>query len=427
MRNNNADLDVPWFLSQVNQLLQKLECIVLRLSTRSSNSIQFQTIGKPFHSFVRESLFSISFLCSRRGLLTANACPVCSATNPLSVTHCFSTSQMNRMTMMTIYFTVSRWAGWSWPSQHSQCWIRWVLQEHSSKSNTCLIPRWRRGNFRWGRRLRFCVRCWRWRWYIRRAKDFLWHVAQTLNNFLTTKLCKSSSEVGVSTEQPKKKRFYDNSGRAEAAAARRASKPEKTSRVVARNNPDSQTELIIFECLISSWRICCWIFLLCTILFSLLLCWQTYSKKSDPPRFQERVATLIQKPCKCSSGQCNQQYSRKEVQDFLNLFQDLNKQEQDSILFKPSSQSQGIFFLSKPISRNCMETLLGISSHRTDRVGQVDLRYGKRAHTRPSELTASIDSFLTVVYNSIAEPLPDRLLEVVSCFAFICKDVYWNK
>ena len=58
--------------------------------------------------------------------------------------------------------------------------------------------------------------------------------------------------------------------------------------------------------------------------------------------------------------------------------------------------------------RGCFEALLGVSSHRIDRLGALDLRFGKRP-SKPSPLLASVDSFCMILYNSIAEPLPTKL------------------
>ncbi|CAK9067404.1 Uncharacterized protein SCF082_LOCUS34123 [Durusdinium trenchii] len=133
----------------------------------------------------------------------------------------------------------------------------------------------------------------------------------------------------------------------------------------------------------------------------------------------DRVQNILQRPCKCSGGLCYKQFAQGEVLDFLNEFQKLSKQEQDSVLYlacqnSGTNQRREYFFLSKPIGRSCMEQLLGISSHRTDRTGQVDLRFGPRANMRPSELSASVDSFCAILYNSVAEPLPDRQQKTTS-------------
>ena len=100
-----------------------------------------------------------------------------------------------------------------------------------------------------------------------------------------------------------------------------------------------------------------------------------------------------------------------DVQAFLDAFQAMSKRDQDAALFLavPKGASRREFvFLSQPMRRACFEKLLGISSHRTDRSGAVDMRYGN--HQRPSTHHASIDSFAMILYNSIAEHLPDRLL-----------------
>ena len=99
----------------------------------------------------------------------------------------------------------------------------------------------------------------------------------------------------------------------------------------------------------------------------------------------------------------------------MNQFEKMEKREQDAILFlafgeQTAAASQKnrreFHFLGKYLKRVCFEALLGISSHRVDRVGALDLRYG--SHPRPSPLTASIDSFCMVLYNSVAEPLPNK-------------------
>ena len=62
--------------------------------------------------------------------------------------------------------------------------------------------------------------------------------------------------------------------------------------------------------------------------------------------------------------------------------------------------------------RACFESLLGLSSHRVDRIGALDLRFGKRVGA-PSALMAGVDAFCIILYNSIAEPLPNKLLGLV--------------
>lgn len=113
-----------------------------------------------------------------------------------------------------------------------------------------------------------------------------------------------------------------------------------------------------------------------------------------------------------------------EVKAFLDTFEECNKREQDAILFMATNpddtsaemgeRSQGrrtFYFLGRYMKRSCFESLVGISSHRVDRIGAFDQRYADvRKPQQPSQLTASIDAFAMILYNSVAEPLPDRLL-----------------
>ena len=130
---------------------------------------------------------------------------------------------------------------------------------------------------------------------------------------------------------------------------------------------------------------------------------------------QERLTALLNGKCKCAGGSCYKDFKFDEVKGFLDTFQLISKRDQDSVLFlavgsrvqQPASRREFVF-LNKPLKRVCFEASLGISSHRTDRIGAIDMRYGK--HDRPSPLMASIDSFAMVLYNSVAEPLPDRFL-----------------
>ena len=127
------------------------------------------------------------------------------------------------------------------------------------------------------------------------------------------------------------------------------------------------------------------------------------------------MTKLLKGSCKCSEGKCFKDFDLEEVKLFMNQFEKMEKREQDAILFlafgeQTAADSQKnrreFHFLGKYLKRVCFEALLGISSHRVDRVGALDLRYG--SHPRPSPLTASIDSFCMVLYNSVAEPLPNK-------------------
>ncbi|CAK9016802.1 Uncharacterized protein SCF082_LOCUS13347, partial [Durusdinium trenchii] len=131
----------------------------------------------------------------------------------------------------------------------------------------------------------------------------------------------------------------------------------------------------------------------------------------------ERVQRLLNNPCKCADKTCYQKLEFKSVMAFLDAFEARSKSEQDTILALALEQTEipkptqkvrkDYYFLGVQLRRVCFQALLGISSHRLDRMGAIDLRYGKRV-PKPSPLTASIDSFCTVLYNSIAEPLPDQ-------------------
>lgn len=128
--------------------------------------------------------------------------------------------------------------------------------------------------------------------------------------------------------------------------------------------------------------------------------------------FKDRISAVLGKPCKCREGKCYSELSKADVTQFLDGFEKLGKLEQDSFLVLAcADQSRGMkrdyMFLSKAMKRSCFERILGMSSHRLDKLGQPDLRFGHQP-TKPTVLTASIDSFCCVLYNSVAEPLPDR-------------------
>ena len=135
---------------------------------------------------------------------------------------------------------------------------------------------------------------------------------------------------------------------------------------------------------------------------------------------EERIAKLLNSRCKCTAGTCFQQFSssESEMQRFLDMFESRSKLEQDTILhlaWSDASLQQArrreFFFLNKFMRRSCFEAIMGVSSHRIDRIGSLDQRFG--SHDRPSKLSASIDAFCLVLYNSVAEPLPNKLLVVI--------------
>lgn len=108
------------------------------------------------------------------------------------------------------------------------------------------------------------------------------------------------------------------------------------------------------------------------------------------------------------------------MKQFLDLFESRTKLEQDTIMFlawndaseskigKNQACRREFYFLDKYVRRVCLQALLGVSSHRLDKLGAIDMRFGARANSKASVRTASVDSFCLVLYNSIAEPLPNR-------------------
>ena len=74
------------------------------------------------------------------------------------------------------------------------------------------------------------------------------------------------------------------------------------------------------------------------------------------------------------------------------------------------STSAGTKLLDKDVSPSCLASLLGIGKARLRKVesGAPDLRYGKRAEPRSSALAWTVDSFLQIAYDRIAETLPDK-------------------
>ena len=68
-------------------------------------------------------------------------------------------------------------------------------------------------------------------------------------------------------------------------------------------------------------------------------------------------------------------------------------------------------FLDKEVGRKCLARLLGTSGSRLQKqaVQRPDLRFGRREYqSKPG--TYSVDAFLQVAYDSIAETLPDQFL-----------------
>ena len=149
---------------------------------------------------------------------------------------------------------------------------------------------------------------------------------------------------------------------------------------------------------------------------------------------KERLTKLLCGVCRCSEGNCFKQFSLDETKTFLDAFEARSKVEQDTILFlawsdagqgcgpqlrSSKSTRRDFFFLGKYMKRICFEALLGVSSHRIDKIGAIDQRFGKK-DSRPSKLGASIDSFCLILYNSVAEPLPNKLHAPDLITQFLC-------
>ena len=68
--------------------------------------------------------------------------------------------------------------------------------------------------------------------------------------------------------------------------------------------------------------------------------------------------------------------------------------------------------MDSTVGSKCLSSLLGVGQSRLRKAagGVPDLRYGKKAHqSKPG--TWTVDAFLQVSYDSVAETLPDRCLE----------------
>lgn len=65
--------------------------------------------------------------------------------------------------------------------------------------------------------------------------------------------------------------------------------------------------------------------------------------------------------------------------------------------------------LDKPVGFRCLASLLGVGGSRLEkkRAGAPDLRFGKHEH-RSKPGTWTVDGFLQVAYDAIAETLPDE-------------------
>lgn len=166
-------------------------------------------------------------------------------------------------------------------------------------------------------------------------------------------------------------------------------------------------------------------------------CHKPHKSASSPFLLEERITNMLASKCKCTEGTCFKQFTVKAVKTFLDVFEAQGKREQDAILFMACSNDTGqpfisgrkeYQFLGLPLKRVCFQSLIGISSHRVDRIGAIDLRYkDTRNPSKPSHLTASIDAFAMILYNSVAEPLPNKSLKHYSnicIFSYVLYDLF---
>jgi len=74
-----------------------------------------------------------------------------------------------------------------------------------------------------------------------------------------------------------------------------------------------------------------------------------------------------------------------------------------------SGPIESVSFLNQPMGLACFAKILGIGKNRVRKSGNMvpDMRFGK-CKQGSSSSSFSVDAFLTTLYNSVAETLPDR-------------------
>ena len=81
--------------------------------------------------------------------------------------------------------------------------------------------------------------------------------------------------------------------------------------------------------------------------------------------------------------------------------------------------------LDKPVGFRCLASLLGVGGARLEKKagGAPDLRFGRKKHcSKPG--TWTVDGFLQVCYDAIAETLPDECLDSTTCLAVSPISIY---
>ena len=252
----------------------------------------------------------------------------------------------------------------------------------------------------------------------------------TLTKFLESQLCQLPGAASESVPQAAKRRRYNNTNRASKAqeAKKHRENLSLKQRRIPRNNPE--TCPAVFRCFFF-WCVLKFLFKVFEICYFVVVVFVVVVVIVESLASQERIKKLLASGCKCSEGKCFQQFMFEETKKFLDIFEARSKVEQDTILFLAWSDSnqtgpklrgggrREFHFLGKYMRRVCFEALLGVSSHRIDKIGAVDLRFGKK-DSRPSPLAASIDAFCLILYNSIAEPLPQKQLSHMAfCYCFL--------
>ena len=126
----------------------------------------------------------------------------------------------------------------------------------------------------------------------------------TVSKFLASQLAQSRGQASTPSAQPlRKKRIYNNSNRAAKAQQRKAVLPPAAPKE-KRNSPASW-------CGLTTCCICCF----CCSAF------QHLNLELKHVQSKERLSRLLASKCKCSTGECYMQYSRDQLQKFLDAFE----------------------------------------------------------------------------------------------------------
>ena len=113
---------------------------------------------------------------------------------------------------------------------------------------------------------------------------------------------------------------------------------------------------------------------------------------------------------------------------------DSNSEVQMCLATSSDSSNKQFMLLDKLVGFKCLSALLGVGTHRLRKgmASAPDLRHGTRPYmSRPG--TWSVDGFLRMAYDSVAETMPDELLRIDSinvltsqCKSLTKRDVVHN-